>query len=69
MADQVVIIKKVSRKKSGGAKKIGRNIAKCKVYRALGIREKNKARKARKEKVKAAKKARQKARQAERAQQ
>ena len=62
-----IIIKKVSRKKSGGAKKIGRNIAKCKVYRTLGIREKNKARKAHKEKVKAAKLARKRARRAVRA--
>lgn len=42
-------------KRKGGAKKIGRNVAKCKVYRDLGVREKNKARKARKEAVKAAK--------------
>ena len=36
-----------SGKKSGGAKKIGRNGARCKVYRDRGVREKNKARKIR----------------------
>lgn len=50
------------KKKSGGAKKIGRNVAKCKVYRDRGIREMNKARKAKKEVTKAAKLARKKAR-------
>ena len=55
-------IKNVSRKKSGGAKKIGRSLKKCAVYKALGIREKNKLRKANKEKVKAAKLARKRAR-------
>ena len=34
-----------SGKKSGGAKKIGRNGARCKIYRDRGVREKNKARK------------------------
>ncbi len=42
-------------RKSGGAKKYGRNVAKCKVYRESGTRERNKARKAHKERVKAAK--------------
>ena len=55
-------IKKTSRKKSGGAKKIGRSLKKCAVYKALGIRDKNKARKAHKERVKAAKLARKRAR-------
>lgn len=32
--------------KGGGAKKIGRNLAKCAKYKALGTLEKNKARKA-----------------------
>ena len=36
-----------SGKKSGGAKKIGRNGARCKIYRDRGVREKNKARKVR----------------------
>ena len=35
-------------KKSGGAKKYGRNLEKCARYRAAGRREFNKARKARK---------------------
>ena len=46
---KAVIKGKGTRKKSGGGKKIGRNAAKCKRYRDLGIRENNKARKARKE--------------------
>ena len=50
-----------SKKKSGGAKKIGRSIAKCAAYKALGTRKKNKARKAHKERVKAAKLARKRA--------
>ena len=37
--------------KGGGAKKIGRNKAKCARYRSAGIREKNKARKAVKQKT------------------
>ncbi len=45
----------IQKKKSGGAKKIGRNEAKCKVYRQNGTREVNKARKAHKEEVKRAK--------------
>jgi len=57
MAENVVIIKKPSRKKSGGAKKIGRNIAKCKAYRQLGIREINKSRKKLKHEKRVAKKA------------
>ncbi len=40
---------KQSRKKSGGAKKIGRNLKKCAQYRAEGRREKNKARRIAKE--------------------
>jgi len=44
-------------KKSGGAKKIGRNAAKCKAYRALGIREVNKARKKVRHEKRVAKKA------------
>ena len=35
---------KRSKKKSGGAKKIGRSLKKCAKYRAEGTREKNKAR-------------------------
>lgn len=50
------------KRKSGGAKKIGRNEAKCKAYKAAGTREKNKARKARKEAKKTAKFAARKAR-------
>jgi len=52
------VLKNVSRKKSGGAKKIGRSLKKCAVYKSLGTREKNKARKAHREVVKAAKLAR-----------
>ncbi len=37
-------IKGVSKKKSGGAKKLGRNAKKCTAYRQAGTREKNKAR-------------------------
>lgn len=44
-------------KKSGGAKKYGRNLAKCARYRLLQTREVNKARKARKHKKRVAKKA------------
>ena len=44
-------------KRKGGAKKIGRSLAKCKAYRDAGTREKNKARKARKEAKKALKRA------------
>ena len=40
---------KQSRKKSGGAKKIGRSLKKCAKYRAEGTREKNKARRLAKE--------------------
>jgi len=40
---------KQSKKKSGGAKKIGRNLKKCAIYRSEGRREKNKARKIAKE--------------------
>jgi len=54
---------KVQRKK-GGARKIGRDTAKCKIYKAYGIRERNKERKARKEVAKAAKFARKVARRA-----
>lgn len=54
------------KKKSGGAKKIGRNVAKCKVYRDRGTREMNKARKAKKEVTKAAKLARKRERRAKR---
>lgn len=32
------------RKKSGGARKLGRNLAKCDLYRKRGIRERNKRR-------------------------
>jgi len=46
---------KQSRK--GGAKKYGRNLAKCKAYRDRGQREINKTRKARKEAKKAERKA------------
>ena len=53
-----VVIKKVGkRKKSGGGKKIGRSVAKCKRYRDAGTREKNKARKQVKQACKEAKKA------------
>jgi hypothetical protein len=55
---------KVQRKK-GGARKIGRDVDKCKLYKAYGTRDKNKARKARKESTKAAKFARKVARRAE----
>ncbi len=48
-------------RKSGGAKKIGRNAAKCKAYRDAGTREINKARKAAKHKKRVAKKAAKKA--------
>jgi len=41
-------IKKKTRKKSGGDKKHGRNLAKCALYRREGRREKNKERKQRK---------------------
>ena len=51
-------------RKSGGAKKYGRNLAQCKRYRDLGTREKNKARKAKKEAKKAEKLAAKKARRA-----
>jgi hypothetical protein len=44
-------------KRKGGARKIGRSLAKCKAYRDAGTREKNKARKARKEAKKALKRA------------
>jgi len=40
---------KRSKKKSGGAKKIGRSLKKCAKYRAEGTREKNKARRIAKE--------------------
>ena len=40
---------KKSKKKSGGAKKIGRSLKKCAVYRAEGKKEKNKARRIAKE--------------------
>lgn len=40
---------KQRKKKSGGAKKIGRNLKKCAKYRAEGRREKNKARRIAKE--------------------
>ncbi len=39
---------KVSKHKSGGSKKIGRNEKKCKKYRLEGRREKNKERKQKK---------------------
>jgi len=51
-----------TQRKKGGARKIGRNIAKCKVYRDAGTREKNKRRKARKEVKKAEKLARKRTR-------
>ena len=64
---KLVVKKKTSRKKSGGAKKIGRSLAKCARYRLLGTREMNKARKARKERKKAEKLALKRARREARA--
>lgn len=49
-------------KRKGGAKKYGRNLAKCKAYRDSFTRERNKKRKARKEAKKTAKKAAKKVR-------
>lgn len=49
---------KAKRQKGGGAKKIGRSKVKCARYKAMGTREKNKARKIAKDaKFKAKKKA------------
>ena len=57
------ILLKPSRKggrKGGGSKKHGRNNVKCAKYRAMGTREKNKARKMKKQATFEAKKAKRK---------
>jgi hypothetical protein len=51
-----------NQRKKGGARKIGRNLAQCKVYRDRGTREFNKARKQAKHRKALEKKAARKAR-------
>jgi hypothetical protein len=41
---KIIKVKKTPGRKSGGARKIGRNILKCSTYKSSGTREKNKVR-------------------------
>ena len=67
MGNTATITVKVKKQKIGkGSRKIGRNKVKCSLYRVMGKREKNKARKIRKDAKFKAKKAAEKLKRAER---